>query len=167
MVLSQFTYLQIYAGSADIQAYQHSHDTGQCLKTHHKETHINHFWKHRNLTGWPSSLSLFFNENIFWSWSANSTKRSSCSFLESVMSTSSLIFSFCKMAMVLLDESSCSLIAVLSSDRALISHHVYRWNEKIFWCHHKSFIHSRYIQFSMTAINSSISLCFIHSFRCS
>ena len=120
-VLSQFTYLQIYAGSADIQAYQHSHDTGQCLKTHHKETHINHFWKHRNLTGWPSSLSLFFNENIFWSWSANSTKRSSCSFLESVMSTSSLFFSFCKMAMVLLDESSCSLIAVLSSDRALIS----------------------------------------------
>lgn len=75
----------------------------------------------RRLTGWPRSLSLLFSDRIFWSWSANSTKRSSCSFLESVTSKSSLSFSVCRMAMVLLDESSCFWMAVLSSDSALIS----------------------------------------------
>lgn len=84
-------------------------------------TNTEHLWEYFSLTGWPRSLSLLFRDRIFWSWSANSTKRSSCSFLESVTSTSNLSFSVCRMAMVLLDESSCFLMAVFSSDRALIS----------------------------------------------
>lgn len=73
------------------------------------------------LTGTPRSFNLIFSADSFWSWSAKSTRRSSCSFFDSATSCWSLLFSSCKIATVLLDESKCCFSDSFSSERALTS----------------------------------------------
>lgn len=64
----------------------------------------------------PRSLSLCFRLKIFWSWSARSISRSSCSFLDSHTSVCSLAFSVCRMATVLAEAASCRSSSARLSD---------------------------------------------------
>lgn len=77
-------------------------------------------------TGSPRSLSFCFKLWIFWSWSARSIKRSSCSFLDSCTSVCSFSFSVCRMATVLVVEASCCSSSARLSDRLFDS----PWTDK-------------------------------------
>lgn len=72
-------------------------------------------------TGSPRSLSLSLRLWIFWSWSASSIRRSSCSFLDSCTSVCNFAFSVCRMATVLVDEASCCSSSAWLSDKLFAS----------------------------------------------
>ncbi|TNN89460.1 hypothetical protein EYF80_000063 [Liparis tanakae] len=67
------------------------------------------------------SLSFCLRLWIFWSWSASSISRSSCSFLESCTSDCSFAFSVCRMATVLVAAASCWSSSARPSDRLFAS----------------------------------------------
>lgn len=72
-------------------------------------------------TGSPRSLSLSLRPWIFWSWSASSIRRSSCSFLDSCTSVCNFAFSVCRMATVLVEEASCCSSSARLSNKLFAS----------------------------------------------
>lgn len=77
-------------------------------------------------TGSPNSLSFCLRAWIFWSWSASSISRSSCSFLDSCTSVCSFAFSVCRMATVLVDDASCCSISARLCDDFLASSWIHK-----------------------------------------